>query len=64
MGPPALADLSSVIVEPPAGTLEEEEVNDVYNAVQHFLGSADDTDCVAAWTSALSHVRVLRLDIF
>lgn len=64
VGPPALADLSSVVVEPPPGTLGDAEVNDIYNAVQHLLGSADDDDCIAAWSIALSYVRVLRPDIF
>ncbi|KAJ7166345.1 hypothetical protein C8R43DRAFT_878082 [Mycena crocata] len=64
VGPPALADLSSVIVEPPAGTLGEEEVLQLYSAVQHLVGSAEDADCIMAWTSALSHVRVLCPGIF
>ncbi|KAJ7238332.1 hypothetical protein B0H12DRAFT_1025815 [Mycena haematopus] len=64
IGPPALADLSSVIVEPPAGTLTDEELTDLYNAVGHLIGSADDDDCIAAWTLALARVRVIRPDIF
>ncbi|KAJ7181273.1 hypothetical protein C8R46DRAFT_986417 [Mycena filopes] len=64
IGPPALADLSSVIVEPPPGTLEEDEVNTLFNAIQHLLGSAEDDDCIALWLFALAHVRVVRPDLF
>ncbi|KAJ7473885.1 hypothetical protein B0H11DRAFT_2429821 [Mycena galericulata] len=64
VGPPALADLSSVIVEPLPGTLTEDEVTSLYNAVQHLLGSADDAECIMAWTSALAHVRIFRQDLF
>ncbi|KAF8188498.1 hypothetical protein K438DRAFT_1907429 [Mycena galopus ATCC 62051] len=64
IGPPALTDLSSVIVEPPPGTMGEDELITLYNAVQHLLGSADDNDCITLWLFALAHVRVVRPDLF
>ncbi|KAJ7020748.1 hypothetical protein C8F04DRAFT_973698 [Mycena alexandri] len=64
VGPPPLADLSSVVVEPPAGVFEDGEDVGLYNAVVHLLGSADDEDCVSLWTHALAYVRSIRPDIF
>ncbi|KAF8209639.1 hypothetical protein K438DRAFT_1753981 [Mycena galopus ATCC 62051] len=39
-GPPP--DLSQVIVQPPVGTLTEEEATDLYNSFSHLIGSAED----------------------
>ncbi|KAF8146615.1 hypothetical protein K438DRAFT_2092941 [Mycena galopus ATCC 62051] len=64
IGPPTLTDLSSVIVEPPPGKMEEDELITLYNAVQHLLGSANDNDCITLWLFALAHVRVIRPDSF
>ncbi|KAF8179313.1 hypothetical protein K438DRAFT_1977376 [Mycena galopus ATCC 62051] len=62
--PPPLADLSSVIVEPPLSTLTMDELTSLYNVVQHLLGSADDTDYIMAWTLVLAYVGTLRADLF
>ncbi|KAJ7649550.1 hypothetical protein DFH06DRAFT_996413 [Mycena polygramma] len=64
VGPPPLSDLSSVVVEPPAGVLEEGEDLELYNAVVHLLGSAQDDECIALWTHALAHARRMHPDIF
>ncbi|KAJ7823919.1 hypothetical protein B0H13DRAFT_2241396 [Mycena leptocephala] len=60
VGPPPLADLSSVVVEPPVGLLHLY----LYNSVVHLLGSAQDNDCINVWTTALAHARHIRPDIF
>ncbi|KAJ7451459.1 hypothetical protein B0H11DRAFT_1877199 [Mycena galericulata] len=64
VGPPALSDLSNVVVEPPAGVLHDGEDVYLYNSVIHLLGSAQDDDCIALWTTALAHARRLHPDIF
>ncbi|KAJ6481519.1 hypothetical protein C8R47DRAFT_982430 [Mycena vitilis] len=64
VGPPPLGDLSSVVVEPPAGLLEEGQDVYLYNSVVHLLGSAQDEDCINVWTTALAHARSIRPDIF
>ncbi|KAF8182176.1 hypothetical protein K438DRAFT_1767502 [Mycena galopus ATCC 62051] len=61
-GPPP--DLSQVIVQPPVGTLTEEEVTDLYNSFSHLIGSAEDGDVILLWSQALAHVRVLYPDVF
>ncbi|KAF8178684.1 hypothetical protein K438DRAFT_1604747, partial [Mycena galopus ATCC 62051] len=60
-GPP---DLSQVIVQPPVGTLTEEEATDLYNSFSHLIGSAEDGDIILLWSQALAHVRVLYPDVF
>ncbi|KAJ6505876.1 hypothetical protein C8R47DRAFT_1192483 [Mycena vitilis] len=64
VGPPPLGDLSSVVVEPPAGLLEEGQDLYLYNSVVHLLGSAQDEDCINVWATALAHARSIRPDIF
>ncbi|KAJ7847590.1 hypothetical protein B0H14DRAFT_2769714 [Mycena olivaceomarginata] len=64
VGPPPLADLSSVVVEPPVGLLQEGQDVYLYNSVIHLLGSAQDEDCIIVWTTALAHARHIRPDIF
>ncbi|KAJ7723154.1 hypothetical protein B0H16DRAFT_1666186 [Mycena metata] len=64
VGPLPLADLSSVVVEPPAGVFDDGEDMGLYNAVVHLLGSADDEDCVVVWTHALAYARSIRPDVF
>ncbi|KAF7343958.1 hypothetical protein MVEN_01685000 [Mycena venus] len=64
VGPPLLADLSSVVVEPPVGLLQEGQDVYLYNSVVHLLGSARDEDCILVWTTALAHARHIRPDIF
>ncbi|KAJ6518122.1 hypothetical protein C8R47DRAFT_1232125 [Mycena vitilis] len=64
VGPPPLSDLSSVVVEPPAGVLEEGEDLELYNTVVHLLGSAQDDECIALWSHALTHARRMHPDIF
>ncbi|KAF8137807.1 hypothetical protein K438DRAFT_1639004 [Mycena galopus ATCC 62051] len=61
-GPPP--DLSQVIVQPPVGTLTEEEATDLYNSFSHLIGSAEDDDIILLWSQALAHVRVLYPDVF
>ncbi|KAF8174623.1 hypothetical protein K438DRAFT_1609363 [Mycena galopus ATCC 62051] len=61
-GPPP--DLSQVIVQPPMGTLTDEEVNDLYDTFSHLIGRAEDTHIILLWTQALAHVRVLYPNIF
>ena len=61
-GPPP--DLGHVTVQPPMGTLTEEEVDNLYNAFSHLIGRAEDTNIILLWTQALAHVRVLYPDIF
>ncbi|KAF8208323.1 hypothetical protein K438DRAFT_1755019 [Mycena galopus ATCC 62051] len=61
-GPPP--DLSQVIVQPPVGTLTEEEGTDLYNSFSHLIGSAEDGDIILLWSQALAHVRVLYPDVF
>ncbi|KAF8186610.1 hypothetical protein K438DRAFT_1723232 [Mycena galopus ATCC 62051] len=57
-------DLSPVIVQPPVGTLTEEEATDLYNSFLHLIGSAEDGDIILLWSQALAHVRVLYPDVF
>ncbi|KAJ7686979.1 hypothetical protein B0H14DRAFT_2421901 [Mycena olivaceomarginata] len=64
VGPPPLAELSNVVVEPPVGLLQEGQDVYLYNAVVHLLGSAQDEDCIIVWTTALAHARHIRPDIF
>ncbi|KAF8202814.1 hypothetical protein K438DRAFT_1932681 [Mycena galopus ATCC 62051] len=61
-GPPP--DLSQVIVQPPVGTLTEEEATDLYNSFSHLIGSAEDGDIILLWSQALAHVHVLYPDVF
>ncbi|KAF8142950.1 hypothetical protein K438DRAFT_2111325, partial [Mycena galopus ATCC 62051] len=61
-GPPP--DLSQVIVQPPVGTLTEEEATDLYNSFSHLIGSAEDADIILLWSQTLAHVRVLYPDVF
>ncbi|KAJ7789361.1 hypothetical protein B0H14DRAFT_3094932 [Mycena olivaceomarginata] len=61
-GPPP--DLSQVAVQPPTGTLTEEEVTELYSSFSHLFGSAEDPDIISLWTQALAHVRVLYPDVF
>ncbi|KAF8137868.1 hypothetical protein K438DRAFT_1922803 [Mycena galopus ATCC 62051] len=61
-GPPP--DLSQVIVQPPVGTLTEEEAADLYNSFSHLIGSAEDGDIILLWSQALAHVHVLYPDVF
>jgi hypothetical protein len=61
-GPPP--DLSQVHVQPPPGTLTEEEVADLYNSFAHLIGSAEDTDIFSLWNQALAYVRVLYPNVF
>ncbi|KAJ7364497.1 hypothetical protein DFH08DRAFT_798831 [Mycena albidolilacea] len=63
-GPPPLAELSNVVVEPPVGLLQEGQDVYLYNAVVHLLGSAQDEDCIIVWTTALAHARHICPDIF
>ncbi|KAF8130492.1 hypothetical protein K438DRAFT_1470311, partial [Mycena galopus ATCC 62051] len=51
-GPPP--DLSQVIVQPPVGTLTEEEATDLYNSFSHLIGSAEDDDIILLWSKALA----------
>lgn len=53
-GPPP--DLSEVIVEPPEGTLLEEEVAELSDAISDLIGSPEEADIIALWTRALVHV--------
>ncbi|KAF8142276.1 hypothetical protein K438DRAFT_1784888 [Mycena galopus ATCC 62051] len=53
-GPPP--DLSQVIVQPPVGTLTEEEATDLYNSFSHLIGSAEDGDIILLWSQALAHL--------
>jgi hypothetical protein len=43
-GPPP--DLSPVAVQPPTGTLTEEEVTEWYSLFSHLFGSAGDPDII------------------
>ncbi|KAF8122633.1 hypothetical protein K438DRAFT_1913379 [Mycena galopus ATCC 62051] len=61
-GPPP--DLSQVIVQPPVGTLTEQEATNLYNSFSHLIGSAHDGDIILLWNQALAHVRVLYPDVF
>ncbi|KAJ7854253.1 hypothetical protein B0H14DRAFT_3085524 [Mycena olivaceomarginata] len=61
-GPPP--DLSQVAVQPPTGTLTEEEVTELYSSFSHLFGSAEDPDIILLWTQALTHVHVLYPDVF
>ncbi|KAF8217573.1 hypothetical protein K438DRAFT_1557833 [Mycena galopus ATCC 62051] len=61
-GPPP--DLSQVIVQPPVGTLTEQEATNLYNSFSHLIGSAHDDDIILLWNQALAHVRVLYPDVF
>ncbi|KAJ7886954.1 hypothetical protein B0H13DRAFT_1627782 [Mycena leptocephala] len=61
-GPPP--NLSQVHVQPPPGTLTEEEVADLYNSFAHLIGSAEDTDIFSLWNQALAYVRVLYPNVF
>ncbi|KAF8146979.1 hypothetical protein K438DRAFT_1910600 [Mycena galopus ATCC 62051] len=61
-GPPP--DLSKVIVQPPVGTLTEEEATDLYNTFSHLIESAEDGDIILLWSEALAHVHVLYPDVF
>ncbi|KAF8159047.1 hypothetical protein K438DRAFT_1441769, partial [Mycena galopus ATCC 62051] len=61
-GPPP--DLSQVIVQPPVGTLTEQEATNLYNSFLHLIGSAHDGDIILLWNQALAHVRVLYPDVF
>ncbi|KAJ7302633.1 hypothetical protein DFH08DRAFT_918887 [Mycena albidolilacea] len=49
-GPPP--DLSQVAVQPPTGTLTEEEVTKLYSSFSHLFGSAEDPDIISLWTQA------------
>ncbi|KAJ7256016.1 hypothetical protein C8J57DRAFT_1437049 [Mycena rebaudengoi] len=64
VGPPPLTELSSVVMEAPAGMLNNDQVLDLYNAVVHLLGSAEDDDCIALWTHALVHACRILPDLF
>ncbi|KAJ7931065.1 hypothetical protein B0H13DRAFT_1858287 [Mycena leptocephala] len=64
VGSPPLADLSSVVVEPPVGLLQEGQDLYLCNSVVHLLGSAQDNDWITVWTTAVAHVRHIRPDIF
>ncbi|KAJ6602611.1 hypothetical protein DFH09DRAFT_1242884 [Mycena vulgaris] len=59
-----IGNLSSVVVEPPIGFLDEAEEVQLYNSVIHLLGSAQDDDCIIPWTNALAYSRLIRPDIF
>ncbi|KAJ7254002.1 hypothetical protein B0H12DRAFT_1202352 [Mycena haematopus] len=61
-GPPP--DLSHVNVQPPAGTLTSDEVDDLLETFSPLLGHADDDSIVLLWTQALAHVRVLYPNVF
>ncbi|KAJ7026560.1 hypothetical protein C8F04DRAFT_966270 [Mycena alexandri] len=62
VGPPP--DLSEVVVDPPAGTLSNEEVDGLQAAFSGLIGSADEDDIVSLWSHALAYVRVLHPDVF
>ncbi|KAJ7667004.1 hypothetical protein DFH06DRAFT_984389 [Mycena polygramma] len=62
IGPPP--DLSEVIVQPPAGTLSDNEVAELSHLFAGIIGSADEADIISLWTNALAHVRVLHSDVF
>ncbi|KAJ7716847.1 hypothetical protein B0H16DRAFT_1666879 [Mycena metata] len=64
VGPPPLSDLSSVVVEPPVDVLEEGEDVELFNAVVHLLGTAQDEECILLRTTALAHARRIHPDIF
>ncbi|KAJ7235927.1 hypothetical protein C8J57DRAFT_1439323 [Mycena rebaudengoi] len=64
VGLPPLTELTSVVVEAPAGMLNDDQVLDLYNAVLHLLGSADNDDCIALWTHALVHAHHILPDLF
>ncbi|KAJ6600315.1 hypothetical protein DFH09DRAFT_901510, partial [Mycena vulgaris] len=64
VGPPPLSSLSSIVVDPPVGPLDETEQVNLYNSVVHLLGSAQDDDCILLWTTSLTHARYIRPDIF
>ncbi|KAJ7052700.1 hypothetical protein C8F01DRAFT_1212317 [Mycena amicta] len=61
-GPPA--DLSEVIVEPPANTLTAGETAALYQHFQPLIGLAGDDDVISLWLQALAYVRVLYPDLF
>jgi hypothetical protein len=61
-GPPP--DLSEVIVQPPVGTLSDDEASELGNAFSELIGSAEETDIVSLWVQALAYVRVLHSDVF
>ncbi|KAF7289552.1 hypothetical protein MKEN_01504000 [Mycena kentingensis (nom. inval.)] len=61
-GPPD--DLSHVVVEPPAGTLNADEVADLLAYIEPLMGAAGDDNAVAVWTQALAYVRALYPGMF
>lgn len=61
-GPPS--QLSVVTVEPPAGTLTEEEIGELAYRFSGLIGSAHEPDVISLWLQALAHVRVLYPNIF
>ena len=61
-GPPS--QLSVVTVEPPVGTLTEEEVEELAYRISGLIGSAHEPDVISLWLQALAHVRVLYPNIF
>jgi hypothetical protein len=61
-GPPA--DLSQVIVEPPAGSLAHEEAAQLFEYVRPLMGLPGEDDIVALWLHGLSFVRHLHPDSF
>ncbi|KAJ6562086.1 hypothetical protein B0H19DRAFT_943512, partial [Mycena capillaripes] len=64
VGPPPFADLSNIVVEPPARLLQEGQDLALFNSVVHLLGSASDEDCINLWTTALAYCRHIRPDVF
>ena len=62
MGPPS--DLSVVVVQPPLGTLTEEEMDELIHEFSDLIGSADNNDIVSLWTQALVFVCHLYPNIF
>ncbi|KAJ7201021.1 hypothetical protein GGX14DRAFT_371776 [Mycena pura] len=61
-GPPA--QLSHVLVDPPAGTLTDAEITALANMFSHLVGSSDETDVYSLWTQALVYCRYLYPNVF
>ncbi|KAJ7053160.1 hypothetical protein C8F01DRAFT_996937 [Mycena amicta] len=61
-GPPT--DLSHVAVDPPIGTLTEEEVERLVEMAAPLMGSAENEDITALWSQALATVRSWYPDVF
>ncbi|KAJ7217501.1 hypothetical protein B0H12DRAFT_1032097 [Mycena haematopus] len=61
-GPPP--QLSHVNVQPPPGTLTQDEVDVLCESFADLIGRAEDENIVLLWTQALAYVRVLYPHVF